>query len=167
MVKRLQPLASFVWKQVSAVCFNFRGGINNHLKATLMSAPQQTTQSSVPVKILHFEPPLVYERQWINSFWVPSVQYCRRVIRQNWNTWSKAETQEKALSIPIFIFFQFQQPFAKSEDFATSSKTLCPLKRKCHLLIPCDGYWIQEVLVKDSAGPSTHSDVLIPISFQK
>lgn len=84
--------------------------------------------------------------------------YCRRVIRQNWNTWSKAETQEKALSIPIFIFFQFQQPFAKSEDFATSSKTLCPLKRKCHLLIPCDGYWIQEVLVKDSAGPSTHSD---------
>ena len=103
-----------------------------------------------------------------------------QLIRQDSNTGSKLGTHDKMLADPVFIPFQFQHPFSTSEDMAASPvKLVMSPDKKLSMIMPPDHKATSssalslllnsktEGLVKDGAGPSGLSNVLIPVTFQK
>ena len=103
-----------------------------------------------------------------------------QLIRQDSNTGSKLGTHDKAPADPVFIPFQFQHPFSTSEDVAASPvKLVMSPDKKLSMIMPPDHKAASsgalslllnsktEGLVKDGAGPSGLSNVLIPVTFQK
>ena len=155
--------------------------------STSQPEPPRPTHSRIPVKIPlgGFGPPLVIKDTETNMSETQGQKLARgpivgQLIRQDSNTGSKLETQDQTPGDPVFFPFQFQHPFSTSEDLATSPvKLVMSPDKKISMIMSPDHKVTStsalslllnsktEGLMKDSAGTSSVSNVLIPVTFQK